>query len=70
MKKLFFAIICLCLMTSCANMSEKQKRTNWIVASVLVGAVIISSGNGDTIVHKNVHCQPHSNCGESGNEDD
>lgn len=62
-------LVTLIVFAGCANMTEKQKQTNWIVAGVLVGAVIISSGNSDTIVHKNVHCQPHSNCGENGNED-
>ncbi len=69
MKKLLILSFVMISLMGCANMSEKQKRTNWIVAGVLVGAVIISSGNGDTIVHNNVRCLPHNNsCGENESE--
>jgi len=68
--KRFWILSCVMILAGCANMTERQKQTSWIVAGVIVGAVIISSGNGDTIVHNDVKCLPHSyGCGEGEGED-
>lgn len=44
--KYIIILLCSLTLTSCANMSPKEKRTVWIVGGIVVGAVIISSSSG------------------------
>lgn len=37
-------------MLGCANMTEREKQTAWIVGGVVVAAVIISSSKGSSTV--------------------
>ena len=58
MKK-FWILSCALILMGCANMTERQKQTAWIVTGVVVAAVIISDGGGTT-VNNNVRCLPHN----------
>ena len=42
-------------LSACANMTPREKQTAYIVGGILIGAVIISSGDGDKIINKPCH---------------
>ena len=69
MKK-WWIFIALISLTGCANMTERERQTAWIVAGIVVGAVIISESDGDTVINEG--CRAHgknSTCGEDDYED-
>ncbi|KKL54238.1 hypothetical protein LCGC14_2267400 [marine sediment metagenome] len=58
MKSLILVLVLIGL-TACANMTTREKQTAVIVASVIIGAVIISANDGDSTVINNKPCHTH-----------
>lgn len=60
-------ILCSALiLVGCASMTERQKQTAWIVAGVVVAAVIISDdGDNVTVINEGCHASGKSSvCGD------
>lgn len=58
--KTLLLIIVLFTLSACANMTPRQKQTAYIVGAVVVGAVIISTNDGDTNIRNDHGC--HGRC--------
>ncbi len=43
-------LVLLILISGCANMSEREKQTAWIIGSVIVASVIISKSQKNEII--------------------
>ncbi len=59
MKTLFLIFVPLTLV-ACATLTPRQKQTAAIATAIVVGAVIISTNDGDTNVHNDHGC--HGRC--------
>ena len=60
--KTILVLLALLILSACStiqNWTEQEKQTAWIVAAVVVGAVIVAEGReGDIVINNQCHVHP------------